>query len=83
MTQNVLPFQYEINRIENNLTSFAGLPLYILLGNHFAAFGASINEEIETMATEENEGILDHISSFLQGGIVSRSRLGDGRKAAK
>jgi len=35
------------------------------------------------MATERNEGIFDYISSFLQGGIVSRSRLGDGKKAEK
>jgi hypothetical protein len=35
------------------------------------------------MATEKNEGIFDDISSFLQGGIAQRHRLGDGKKAAK
>ena len=35
------------------------------------------------MATEKIEGIFDHISKFLQGGIVQRSHLGDGRKTAE
>lgn len=29
MTQNILPFQYEIEKVEKNLTSFGGLPLYM------------------------------------------------------
>ncbi len=46
-----------------------------------ARFMSSISDEIKTMATEKSEGILDHISSFSQGGIVLRSRLDEDRKS--
>ena len=39
--------------------------------------------EAQGRAEQKNEGIFDNLSSFLQGGIAQRRRLGDGRKAAK
>ncbi len=46
-------------------------------------FIPSINEGILAIASEKNEGIFSNLSSFLQGAIAQRHRLGDGRKAAE
>ena len=69
MTQNFLPFQYEINRIENNLTSFAGLPLYIDLANAIG-LTQSIEQSLQTKTQgwNDSQSILSLIMLNLAGG---------------
>jgi hypothetical protein len=69
MTQNVLPFQYEINRIENNLTSFAGLPLYMDLAN-VIGLTTSIEQSLQTKTQgwNDSQSILSLIMLNLAGG---------------
>jgi hypothetical protein len=69
MTQNVLPFQYEIHRTENNLTSFAGLPLYIDLANAIGLID-HIEQSVQTKTQGWTDGqsILSLILLNLAGG---------------